>query len=55
MPDVSIQKAIEKINKIADSIDFQYLRLEILNENQSFIMEKNKQKQIGFKVGGTNE
>lgn len=55
MSDVSIPKAIEKITKIADSIDYQYMRLEILNENQSFILEKNKKKPIGFKAGGTNE
>ena len=50
-----ITKAINKIDKIIDSIDYSYIKIEIMAKNQQYTMEKDNHKSIGFKAGVTNE
>ena len=46
-----IIKYIEKIDKIVENVDYSYVKLEIEAKNQSYIIEKNKNKPIGFQSG----
>jgi len=48
-------KFIEKVDSFVESIDYKYVRLEIEANNQSYIVQKDKRKTIGFKVGDKTE
>lgn len=39
---------MEKVDKLIDTIDYSYVKVEIEAKNQSYIVEKNKNKPIGF-------
>ena len=50
-----IIKFIEKVDKFVDTIDYDYVKIQIEANNQSYFVEKNKSKPIGFKVGDRTE
>lgn len=50
-----IIKFIEKVDRFVENIDYDYVRLEIKANKQSYIVEMNKNKPIGFKVGDKTE
>ncbi len=50
-----IIKFIEKVDRFVENIDYDYARLEIQANKQSYIVEMNKNKPIGFKVGDKTE
>lgn len=43
------------MDRFVDTIDYDYVRLEIESNKQSYIVEMNKNKPIGFKVGDKTE
>ena len=50
-----IIKFIEKVDRFVENIDYDYVRLAIESNKQSYIVEMNKNKPIGFKVGDKTE
>ncbi len=48
-------KAIDKIDKILETIDYSYVRVEVETKHEHYVLEKDKSKQIGFKAGGETE
>ena len=50
-----IIKFIEKVDRFVENIDYDYVRLEIEANKQSYIVEMDKNKPIGFKVGDKTE
>ncbi len=50
----NITKAVDKTDRIIESIDYRYVRIEIESRNQHYI-EKDKHTTIGFKAGDNVE
>ena len=50
---MTVIKALDKIDKIVDQIDFEALHIEITTKNCNYTLDKTKAKnQIGFDVKG---
>lgn len=45
-------KILDKINDLIDRMDYKKAYLEIETSKDKFIIEKEKQRQIGFRGGG---
>ena len=50
-----IIKFIEKVDRFVAGIEYNYVRLEIEANKQTYIVEMNKNKPIGFKAGDKTE
>lgn len=51
----NIAKAINKIDRIIEDVNYNYIRIEIKSNSQYYLIEKDKHTPIGFKVGGKDE
>lgn len=50
-----ITKAINKINRIIEDVNYKYIMIEIKSSDQYYLIEKDKHTPIGFKAGGKGE